>query len=47
MARYPLYSVQPGSKNLFASLDYPQSSLFKNYQEEQCQFWDAYTNWGV
>ena len=47
MAKYPLYSVQPGSKNLFANLDYLQATSFKNYQDGQYQFWDAYTNWGV
>lgn len=45
MAKYPLYS-QSG-KRIFASLDYPPASPIKDYQEKQCEFWDAYTNWSV
>lgn len=49
MATYPLYSTHPGAKNLFASLDYPASKPLKDYQQAQCEFWDAYTSkiWGA
>lgn len=44
LTKYPLYSQQ---RKLRASLDYPKSSILKDYRKKQCEFWNAYTNWPV